>query len=205
MSKFQDIVNSKFPRAKNPEQLIQQLETLPCKGFNTVQRLAMFLAQCAHESAGFSVLSENLNYSAKSLLVVFPKYFNSSNVDAYARNPEKIANRVYANRMGNDAEGDGYKYRGRGYIQLTGKANYQAFANVSSIPDVLDNPDKVATPLGGMESAIWFWNVHNLNKYADNDDIKSCTKIVNGGYNGLTERQELYTSLKKIIQSLSII
>lgn len=170
----------------------------------------MFLAQCAHESAGFTVLTENLNYSAQALLKVFPKYFNSANVSEYARNPEKIANRVYANRMGNNSNGDGWKYRGRGYIQLTGKNNYKSFAqylkdeNISGIQDPLDNPDELSQMLCAMQSAVWFWNKNNLNVYADKDDISGCTKVINGGFNGLQERKTLYTFLKTLIQDLKI-
>lgn len=209
--KFKVLVNTKFPKVQNQSYFIDCLSKLPEQGFNTVNRLAMFLAQCAHESAGFTVLSENLNYSAQGLLKVFPKYFNTSNVNEYARHPEKIANRVYANRMGNTAPDDGWRYRGRGYIQLTGKNNYKSFAqflkdeNVSGIQDPLDNPDELSKTLGAMQSAVWFWNKNNLNTYADKDDISGCTKVINGGYNGLQERKALYTSLQALIQELKII
>lgn len=206
--KFKILVNTKFSKVQNQPYFIEQLCKLPEQGFNTVNRLAMFLAQCAHESAGFTVLTENLNYSAQALLKVFPKYFNSGNVSEYARNPEKIANKVYAGRMGNTSDGDGWKYRGRGYIQLTGKSNYKDFAkfledeNVSGIQDPVDNPDELSRTLGAMQSAVWFWSKHNLNTYADKDDISGCTKVINGGYNGLHERKNLYASLKSLIQEL---
>ena len=210
ISKLKILVSSKFPRVQNSEYFERVLSTLPEQGFNTVNRLAMFLAQCAHESANFTVLKENLNYSAQALLRVFPKYFSSATVNSYARNPEKIANKVYAGRMGNNQVGDGWKYRGRGYIQLTGKNNYKAFSeylksiNRTDILDPLENPDELSKTLGAMQSAVWFWNMHNLNTYADADNITGCTKVINGGYNGLKERTSLYTSLKAQIKELRI-
>lgn len=166
-------------------------EVLPLWEITTPQRVAGFIAQCGHESAGFKVLTENLNYSAKALNAVFPKYFERAGRDAeeYARQPEKIANVVYANRMDNGDEdsGDGWKFRGGGLIQLTGKHNYTQFAKVleMSLDDALDY---VRTKKGAIDSACWFWDTNNINRYCDNDDIVGMTKRINGGTNGLDDR-----------------
>lgn len=182
-----------FPNCKDPAGWVDAMnEVFPKYGIDTPKRIASFVAQCGHESGGWRVFSENLNYSAKSLDAVFGKYFVRAGRDAneYARQPEKIANVVYANRMDNgDAEsGDGWRYRGRGPIQLTGKANYAAFAADMDV-DVLDNPDLVSEDKEvALMSAIWFWNKNKLNQYADSDDIKTMTKRINGGYIGLEDR-----------------
>jgi putative chitinase len=156
-------------------------------------RLAHFLAQAAHESGNFKFLKENLNYSSDSLLKVFPKYFkDKATADKYARNPEKIANRVYASRMGNgdEASGEGFKFRGRGYIQLTGKDNYKAFSNFIG-EDCVANPDLVSDKYP-LVSAAWFFDKNNLwtlcDKGAGDDVVTSVTKRVNGGTHGLTDR-----------------
>jgi len=166
---------------------------------NTPARRAMFLAQCCHESGHFRAVSENLNYKADSLSRVFPKYFRDVDPNDYAKHPEKIANRVYSNRMGNGDEesGDGYRFRGRGLIQLTGKSNYTACSEDLEV-DLLENPDYLTTPEGAARSAAWFWNANDLNKYADADDIVGCTKRVNGGTIGLEERTELYNEAKAL-------
>lgn len=159
-------------------------------------RMAHFLAQVAHESINFSAKEENLNYSGVALLRVFGKYFTPELATRYARQPEKIANRVYADRMGNGdrASGDGWKYRGRGYIQLTGKDNYKAF-NSEVSEDVVDVPDFVATKYP-MFSAGWFWNSRNLNGLADLGAtdlvITSVTRKVNGGITGLEDRKNKF-------------
>jgi putative chitinase len=159
---------------------------------NTQLRLCHFLAQCAHESWNFTATTENLNYGPVALLKTFGKYFNETNVEAYARKPEKIANLVYGNRMGNGPEssGDGFKYRGRGYIQLTGKINYQAFDKIVA-EDILAKPELVATKYP-LLSAAWFWNSRNLNVLADKGttdaDVTAITKKVNGGTHGLVDR-----------------
>lgn len=162
-------------------------------GINTPLRLAHFLAQCGHESAGFKATSENLNYSAKGLLGIFKKYFPTQALaDAYARKPEKIANRVYGSRMGNgdEASGDGYKFRGRGYIQLTGKQNYTAF-DAAVEDNILANPDLVSTK-HALASAAWFWKKNGLSLIADTGDstevVTKITKRVNGGTIGLADR-----------------
>lgn len=156
-------------------------------------RLAHFLAQAAHESGNFKFLKENLNYSADSLLKVFPKYFKDKvTADKYARKPEIIANRVYASRMGNgdEASGDGFKFRGRGYIQLTGKDNYMAFSNFIG-EDCVANPDLVSDKYP-LVSASWFFDKNNLwticDRGAGDDVVTAVTKRVNGGVNGIDDR-----------------
>ena len=161
---------------------------------NTPLRQAAFLAQCAHESREFTTTEENLNYSADRLLKVFPKYFKSlEQATLYARNPRSIASYIYANRMGNGAEssGDGYRYRGRGYIQLTGHDNYMQYA-AATATDALNNPDLVSSPDGAALSAGWFWSKNGLNLLADKEDMLSITRRINGGLNGLQERMAYY-------------
>lgn len=160
---------------------------------NTPLRLAHFLAQCGHESGGFRVTSENLNYSAKGLMGIFKKYFPTQQIaEAYQRNPQKIANKVYANRMnnGSEASGEGFKFRGRGYIQLTGKDNYTQFGKAIG-EDILGNPDLVSGKYA-LLSAAWFWSKNGLNKLADggatDTTVTSITKRVNGGTIGLADR-----------------
>lgn len=168
---------------------------------NTENRLASFIAQCAHESGKFKLMSENLNYSASGLRKVFGKYFPTDALaNAYARQPQKIANRVYANRMSNGDEksGDGWRYRGGGYIQLTGKANYTAFAKWANMT-VAQAAEYVRTVEGAMLSAIYFWTTHNLNRFADADNILGQTKAINGGLNGIKDRLDLYNRTKALI------
>jgi len=169
-------------------------------GISSAREQAMFLAQCGHESGGFSVVQENLNYKAEGLGRIFPKYFRDVDPNDYAHNPEKIANRVYANRMGNDDEdsGDGYRYRGRGLIQLTGKDNYNACGATLKI-DLHSDPDYLETAEGAARSAAWFWSHNGLNRFADADDIVGCTKRVNGGTIGLEERTKFYQAAKSIL------
>jgi len=179
---------------KVPVPVMAEVESIVEK-FNITNplRLAHFLAQAAHESGNFKFLKENLNYSADSLLKVFPKYFkDKATADKYARNPEKIANRVYALRMGNgdEASGDGFKFRGRGYIQLTGKDNYKAFSNFIG-EDCVANPDLVSDKYP-LVSASWFFDKNNLwticDKGATDDVVTAVTKRVNGGTHGLLDR-----------------
>jgi putative chitinase len=169
-------------------------QCLPDYDINTPRRIAAFVAQCAHESGGFRFLTENLNYRAESLVKTWPRYFNASNSSSYARNPQRIANRAYANRMGNgdEASGDGWRFCGRGLIQLTGRSNYQAFAD-SIETDINDIPDYLATFEGAVQSACWFWETNNLNKWADLGDIVTLTKKINGGTLGLDDRMKHYT------------
>jgi putative chitinase len=169
-------------------------EILPEYGINTPQRVAAFLAQCAHESGNFKFLKENLNYKAESLLKVFPKYFKTiDEARAYEKKPEKIANRIYGNRMGNgdESSGDGFRYCGRGLIQLTGKENYSWFAASLEIP-VEEASEYLETFEGAVQSACWFWETNNLNVQADAGDIKLMTRKINGGYIGLEDRIKHY-------------
>jgi putative chitinase len=177
---------------------------LPDYDINTPQREAAFLAQCAHESGNFTALQENLNYRAVTLRKVFPKYFPTDAIaEQYASQPNKaelIANRVYANRMGNgdEASGDGYRYCGRGLIQLTGKSNYQAFADSIEM-NIEDVPAFLETFEGAIQSACWFWESNNLNQYADKDDILTMTKRINGGTIGLEDRIKQYEHAKLVL------
>ena len=167
---------------------------LPEYEINTPQRVAAFLAQCAHESGGFVFLKENLNYKAPSLRKVYPKYFpDDATASAYANKPERIANRVYANRMGNgdESSGDGWRYCGRGLIQLTGKDNYTFFAASLDIP-VEEASEYLQTFEGAVQSACFFWEQNNLNKWADAGDILTLTKRINGGTIGLEDRIKHY-------------
>lgn len=157
---------------------------------NTPARVAMFMAQVAHESVGLTVFEENLNYSTKALRSVFGKYFPTDGIAAaYARQPEKIANRVYANRMlnGPESSGDGWRYRGRGPIQITGKENYIKCGAALGL-DLVNYPELLEEPAAGYRAAGWFWSWKNLNEWADCGDIRRATKLINGGYNGLEDR-----------------
>jgi len=184
-----------LPKNKYVEHWHHVLEQLlPDYEINTPQRIAAFIAQCAHESGEFSTIKENLNYKWESLRKIFSKYFpNDALAQQYAHQQEKIANRIYANRMGNGPEesGDGYRYCGRGLIQLTGKSNYQSFADSLEM-DVNDVPDYLATFEGAAQSACWFWESNNLNKFADTGDILNMTKRINGGTIGLEDRKAHY-------------
>lgn len=160
-------------------------------------RIAGFISNVAHESAGFKFVSENLNYSVASLMRVWPNLFSSLEVaQRYAMQPEKIANRAYANRMGNgdEASGDGWNYRGRGLMQLTGKNNYVAYS-LSCDNEALQKPEIVAEPRYAAESAGWFWDVNRLNTLADAQDIGGMCRRINGGYNGLDDRQIKYAQI----------
>jgi len=175
---------------------------LPDYDINTVPRVAAFLAQCAHESGGFKALKENLNYRAVTLRKVFPKYFPTDDLAAaYAQKPEMIANRVYGGRMGNGDEhsGDGFRYCGRGLIQLTGKENYTRFAESIETP-VEEIPEFLATFEGAIQSACWFWETTNLNQWADNGDILTMTKRINGGTIGLEDRKHHYAHAIHVLQ-----
>ncbi len=170
-------------------------EILPLWGVDTINRVAGFIAQCAHESNNFRALEENLNYSADALDKVFPKYFSRAgrNAQDYHRQPERIANIIYANRMDNGSpeSGDGWRYRGRGIIQLTGKYNYTQFAKSVGI-SLEDAIDYIQTEKGALDSACWFWDTNNLNSFADAQDIVGMSKRINGGTIGLEHRTELY-------------
>ena len=160
-------------------------------GLTTKLRIAHFMAQIEHES-GLKPISENLNYKSERLLAIFPKYFGDLSSIYFAGKPEKIANRVYANRMGNGNElsGEGWKYRGRGFLQITGKDNYFRLSNDTDL-DCLKNPDLLLEEPNAMISALWFWDLKGLNKLADKNDIIGITKKINGGLNGIEHRKEL--------------
>jgi putative chitinase len=168
---------------------------------NTPSRQAAFIAQIAHESGQFSHIKENLNYSASGLIKTFGKYFNAKTAQQYARAPQSIANRVYANRMGNGdfASGDGWKYRGRGLIQLTGRTNYQSCGQGLGI-DLLSNPDALLDPAIACRSAAWFWKINGLNELADAGKFETITRRINGGTNGLEERKFFYERAKKYLK-----
>ena len=181
-------------------------QLLPDYEINTPQRIAAFIAQCAHESAGFTALKENLNYRAPTLRKLFSKYFPTDELaNEYANKPNKqeaIANRIYANRMGNGPEesGDGFRYCGRGLIQLTGKNNYVKFAESIDTP-VEEIPDYLSTFEGAIQSACWYWEENNLNRWADQGDILTLTRRINGGTIGLDDRKKHYSHALKVLGS----
>jgi len=187
------------PKARNRTSLYRELEDiLPEYGIDNESREAAFLSQCHYESGGFKVMKENLNYSAQGLNDIFAKYFRRAGVDPYdyARKPEKIANIVYANRMdnGNAESGDGWKFRGRGYIQLTGRFNYTRFAeNINK--DIDDTIAYLETVKGAVHSACWYWDEAGLNSFADRRDIVTVTRRINGGYHGLDSRIMLFNQV----------
>ena len=171
-------------------------EILPDYDINTPKRVAAFLAQSAHESGGFKAIKENLNYRPATLVQLFKKYFDLPTAEHYCSLPNKqeaIANKIYANRMGNgpEASGDGYRYCGRGLIQLTGKDNYTRYAQ-STEQTVEEASEHLTTFEGCVQSAAWFWEANNLNQYADSGDILTMTKRINGGTIGLEDRQKHY-------------
>jgi len=178
---------------KNPQEWYEGLcNQLPQFGIVTPARVAGFISQCQHESADFTTLVENLNYSDKGLAGTFKKYFpDLATAKPYARKPEMIANRVYANRMGNGAEGsgDGYKFRGRGLVQLTGRANYtQCSKDLFGDDCLVENPDLVCEPEYAILSACWFWHKNKLNDICDRGDVVLLSKRINGGTLGLADR-----------------
>ncbi len=166
-------------------------------------RQAAFIAQCAHESGGFTKKLENLNYSGDRLPVIFPKYFPDPVLArSYHRQPEKIANIVYANRMGNGSteSGDGWKYRGRGFIQLTGKENYTKCGQAIGV-DLIAKPEHLETSKGAVDSAIWYWNSRKLNDLADEGDMLAITKKINGGTHGLSDRMAYYDRALEVLKT----
>lgn len=180
-------------------------QLLPDYDINTPQRIAAFIAQCAHESGNFTALKENLNYRPASLRKTWPRHFPTEVIaNDYATRLNKqmhIANRAYANRMGNgdEASGDGSKFLGRGLIQLTGRNNYQAFANSLEM-DINDVPEYLGTFEGAAQSACWFWDSNNLNRFADKGDIKGLTKAINGGHIGLEDRIKHYNHALHVME-----
>jgi putative chitinase len=202
VKKLQEKIGSTPDGAFGPNTLRKAMEFFKM----TPERAAHFFAQTAHETGEYKLFTENLNYSVKGLQSIFGKYFPGNLEESYARQPEKIANRVYGNRMGNGDEesGDGWKYRGRGALQLTGKNNYKAFSEYLEKPEILDNPDLVSDEYA-FESALFFFDKNKLwsicDKGVTDEIIKQLTKRINGGYNGLEHRTELtkkyYKWLKK--------
>jgi putative chitinase len=199
-------MNLEAIKTKIPANVLEQIPDIEAKfGLNSNIRLAHFLSQCAHESGNFKVFTENLNYSAKGLRSIFGKYFkDDASALAFERKPEKIANRVYSSRMGNgdEASGDGWKFRGRGYIQLTGKDNYSQF-DKSVEDDILANPDLVATKYPLM-SAAFFFERNNLWKIcdggADKEDVIALTKRINGGTHGLEDRLTKFALFNSLLK-----
>ena len=183
------------------------VEVMPKYGINTERRAAHFISQCAHESGEFRIMEENLNYSEKALNAVFGRYFGAApkrNAAEYARNPEKIANYVYQDKfrskggqMGNVNEGDGWRFRGRGLKQLTGRNNYTGFGKSVGMT-AEEAAEYVATPKGAVESACWFWDTNKLNTIADTDDVVKMTKKINGGNIGLADRQARYKKAMEV-------
>ena len=197
-----------IPRNKNPEEWYDAAQQLfKAYDITTDLRIAGFMAQCAHESADFTRLEENLNYSEKALNSVFGRYFGEGKRDAkdYARDPKKIANYVYQDEfrskrgaLGNTDDGDGWRFRGRGIKQLTGRNNYTAFGKSVDM-SAEEAAEYVATPAGAIESACWFWKTNKLEKYADADDNLGLTKKINGGTIGLEDRDKRYKDAKAIL------
>ena len=179
-------------------------EALPQYEINTVERAASFIAQCAHESGGFSVLEENLNYKAATLTRLWPQRFPAGVAEHYAGKPDMIANKTYGGRMGNGAEetGEGFKYRGRGLLQLTGKDNYKACSQaLFQDGSLLEDPDLLLDPYYAIHSACWFWTKNKLNQYADSGDFTTMTKKINGGTIGLEDRIKHYNHAVEILSS----
>lgn len=200
----QEKLSQLIPKAKyGPEVWYKELyELLPVFEITTVGRVAAFVAQTAHESGGYTAMMENLNYSAESLCKVWPSRFKSvEEAMPYNRNPQAIANKVYASRMGNgdEASGEGWHYRGRGLLQLTGKSNYSAFAQYAGL-SVEDAPEYIETPRGAVHSACWFWFSNDLNTYADAGDFVGMTKRINGGTIGLDDRIKHYNHAVEVLQ-----
>ena len=177
---------------------------LPAHGIDTPRRIAHFIAQVAHESSMFRHVVENMNYSAEGLRAVFPRHFDRSAAQDYARNPKAIGNRAYANRLGNgdEASGDGFRFRGRGLIQLTGRDNYRAFADWVGA-DVVAAPALVSERYA-VASAVYFWTTRGLNTLADRDDLNAVTRVINGGLNGLDDRLRLLEKAQAVLTETEI-
>ena len=200
----EDAVRQLIPKVKNFDEWYNNLlNTLPEYDIDTPKRVAAFMAQCGHESGGFTLMQENLNYSAKGLVGTFKKYFpTEAHAKPYERKPEMIANRVYANRMGNgdEASGEGWYFRGRGIVQITGKNNYTKCSQSLFESNVLvENPDLLLESEYAIHSACWFWSAARLNELADIGDMKTMTKRINGGYIGLEDRIHHYNHAIEIL------
>ena len=200
----EDAVRQLIPKVKNFDEWYNNLlNILPEYDIDTPKRVAAFMAQCGHESGGFTVMQENLNYSAKGLRGIFGKYFPNDDIaKQYERKPEKIANRVYGNRMGNGPEesGEGWYFRGRGIVQITGKNNYTKCSQSLFESNVLvENPDLLLETEYAIHSACWFWSAARLNELADVGDMKTMTKRINGGFIGLEDRINHYNHAIEIL------
>lgn len=200
----EDAVRQLIPKVKNFDEWYSNLlNILPEYDIDTPHRVAAFMAQCGHESGGFTLMQENLNYSAKGLVGTFKKYFpTEAQAKLYERRPEMIANRVYANRMGNgdEASGEGWYFRGRGIVQITGKNNYTKCSQSLFESNVLvENPDLLLETEYAIHSACWFWSAARLNELADIGDMKTMTKRINGGYIGLEDRINHYNHAIEIL------
>jgi putative chitinase len=167
---------------------------------NTSRRIASFIAQIAVESGSLRFVEENLNYSSERLMQIFPRHFRTVNPTNFHRQPQKIANLVYANRMGNGDmnSGDGWRFRGRGLKQLTGRFNYIECGNALGV-DLLRNPDWLLTPEGASTSACWYWDWKNINPVADREDFRRVTILINGGLNGFDQRLRYYNIARKVL------
>ena len=201
-----DLLSQVFPKSHHDvlEKYLEPLNTVAqyYDMFDNIHRVAGFVAQTGHESGGFNFIKENLNYSDKGLMTTFHKYFpDQETASQYARQPERIANRVYANRMGNGDEdsGDGYRFCGRGLIQLTGRINYTKFAQALGL-GIEETVAYMETPEGATASAGWFWDNNNLNQYCDSGDFVMLTKRINGGTIGIEDRQEKYKLALQLLQ-----
>lgn len=200
-----DILIKIFPNAIETKLGIDEVVTTLNNAFTKLgdgpRRAPMFIAQTGEESNEYRDFIENLNYSWEALLHIFPSHF-SSQEDAmnYNRQPERIANRIYANRLGNgdEASGDGWKYRGRGFIQITGMNNYEICGEALGV-DLVSNPDYLSTLPGAVDSAVWYWNSRDISKFADADDVRECTRLINGGLMGLNFRQSSYDLAKQLL------
>ena len=200
----EDAVRHLIPKVKNFEEWYTNLgDILPEYDIDTPKRVAAFMAQCGHESGGFTLMQENLNYSAKGLRGTFGKYFPNDDIaKQYERKPQMIANRVYGNRMGNgdEASGEGWYFRGRGIIQITGKNNYTKCSQSLFESNVLvENPDLLLESEYAIHSACWFWSAARLNELSDIGDMKTMTKRINGGYIGLEDRINHYNHAIEIL------
>ena len=197
-----------FPECRDPAEWVDAINyAMASNDMATPDRMAAFIAQCGHETAGWSVFVENLNYSANSMMRVWPSRFNKDLAQRCHRKPELVAEHAYGGRLGNGppGSGDGWKYRGRGCIQITGKENYMRFAGYAFNDDdimkeFMDNPDILVQDKSlCLGSALWYWQTRNLNRFVDAQDFKELTRRINGGYHGLASREHLYQDLLQVI------
>jgi putative chitinase len=190
-----------FAKKESIQKFLDPLnKTLEKFAINTPKRAAAFIAQLGHESDNLNRTVENLNYSEKRLLEIFPKYFDEKSAVAYAKKPERIANKVYSSRYGNrdEASGDGWKYKGRGPIQITFHDNYEDCGKTLGL-DLVKHPELLEVPLNGMLAAGWYWSMRGLNALADRDDFKGITKKINGGSHGYPSRLVIWARSRKAL------